>query len=216
MDPELSKRNSRDVRAELGVPPGRTLVFCAARLVPEKDIDILIRAIGRLSDRPTCLIAGEGSLKGQLQTQIDMAHLSPDVRLLGFRKDVADLMGACDIFVLPSRAEPFGLALLEAMAAGKPVIAANEGGPPEIIVSGESGLLFPAGDDAALANAIGALTNDAAKRAALGQAARKRQATVFSTERMVAEIMAVYDRALPHPSASTPARRPTALASGQP
>ena len=171
------------------------LIFCAARLEPEKDIATLIdamRSVAAAHPKAICLVAGMGSEQQRLQEQIDRTGLRDSVRLLGFRKDVLSLMSAADIFVLPSLAEPFGLVLLEAMALGRPAIATDAGGPREIVVDGETGLLVPPADPPALAQAIVRLLEDAELRARFGMNGLRRYEAHFTAERMAKETIEVY------------------------
>ncbi len=149
------------------------------------------------------LLTPNSSSSGALQSPPNSYLLTPNsshreavrrnaVALLGFRRDVAALMAACDIFVLPAPAEPFGLVLLEAMAMGKPVIAANAGGPCEIVVHGQTGLLFEPGNPQSLAAAMADLLNNPEKAKAMGAAGRKRFEDHFTAARMAAQIAAIY------------------------
>ena len=106
-------------------------------------------------------------------------------------------MAACDIFVLPAPAEPFGLVLIEAMALGKPVIAAGAGGPLEIVADGESGLLVPPHDPAAMAAAISQLLADPEKIRAMGAAGRRRFETHFTADRMARQMADIYHKIVP-------------------
>ena len=115
-----------------------------------------------------------------------------DITLLGFRSDVSALMAACDIFVLPAPAEPFGLVIIEAMALGKPVIAAAAGGPLEIVADGETGVLFEPGNAESLSSAIRRLLADPDLRRRMGIAGRKRYAQKFTARRMAENMQQVY------------------------
>ena len=126
-----------------------------------------------------------------LPSSVFSSHCS--IYLLGFRSDVAALMAACDIFVLPAPAEPFGLVLIEAMAMGKPVIAAAAGGPLEIVADGETGLLFEPGDAASLAAAMRRLLENPDLRQRMGQAGRRRYEEMFTAQRMAENMAAVYE-----------------------
>ncbi len=114
------------------------------------------------------------------------------VRLLGFRSDVSALMAACDIFVLPAPAEPFGLVIIEAMALGKPVIAAGAGGPLEIVADGETGLLFAPGNAESLAATMKRLLADADLRKRMGEAGRKRYEEMFTAQQMAEKMRDAY------------------------
>jgi glycosyltransferase involved in cell wall biosynthesis len=141
-----SEASPEVVRQELGLTEDAPLIVCAARLEAEKDVSSLIKAMSPVvAAHPNafCAIAGQGSQEELLRKQIQDSDLSNTVRLLGFRSDVIALINAADIFVLPSPAEPFGLVLLEAMALSKPVIATRAGGPLEIVVEEETGVLVP-------------------------------------------------------------------------
>ncbi|MGC9261787.1 MAG: glycosyltransferase, partial [Phycisphaerae bacterium] len=121
------------------------------------------------------------------------------ITLLGFRSDVSDLMSACDIFVLPAPAEPFGLVLIEAMALGKPVIAAAAGGPLEIVADGETGLLFEPGNAESLAQAINRLLENRELRQRMGEAGRKRYEEMFTAQQMAEKMLAAYAAASREP-----------------
>src|SRR5690606_2074327 len=119
---------------------GRRMVFCASRLEPEKDVLTLIRAMAvvqRAQPGALCCIAGEGSMRVEIEREIARLGVGENVRLLGYRTDVAELMAAADLFVLPCPVEAFGLVLLEAMGAQKAIVATRAGGPVEIVVEGE-------------------------------------------------------------------------------
>ncbi len=125
-----------------------------------------------------------------LPSSVFSSHCS--MYLLGFRSDVSALMAACDIFVLPAPAEPFGLVLIEAMALGKPVIAAAAGGPLEIVADGETGLLFEPGNAGSLAGAMRRLLADPDLRRRMGIAGRRRYAQKFTARRMAEKMQEVY------------------------
>ena len=124
--------------------------------------------------------------------QVPGSSFSSGIRLLGFRSDVSALMAACDIFVLPAPAEPFGLVIIEAMALGKPVIAAGAGGPLEIVADGETGLLFAPGNSDSLAAGMKRLLTDADLRKRMGEAGRKRYEEMFTAQQMAEKMLAAY------------------------
>ncbi len=183
------------VRGALGIGLDVPFVYCAARLQKEKDIPTLIAAMRDvvvLHPEARCCIAGEGDQLPLLQRQIAECNLAAQVQLLGFRNDIPSLLRACDIFVLPSLAEPFGLVLLEAMALGKPVIATRAGGPPEIVEDGKTGLLIAPKNSAELAATISELITDREKRLAFGITGQERYRSHFTVERMAHEVLSVY------------------------
>ncbi len=183
------------VRRELGLGVDQPVVLCAARLEAEKGIPTLVEAMAAVQaahPSAVCLLAGQGSMRAELERQIGAAGLGGTVRLLGFRTDVPALMAAADVFVLPAPAEPFGLVLLEAMAAGRPVVAVAAGGPVEIVPDGQAGLLVPPADAAALAAALGRLLADPPLRHRMGAAGRTRWQDRFTVDRMAEATAAAY------------------------
>ena len=190
---------SSDLRQLLGVPDDEVMILCAARLEREKDVTSLITAMQsavRTMPRVRCLIAGQGSLQSALQAQIDTLGLAGNVALLGFRKDILSLINACDLFILPSLAEPFGLVLLEAMALGKPVIATDAGGPREIVVNGSSGILTPPSDPSSLASAIVTICSESGELQRMGKNGFDRFTEMFTAERMSRSMIIVYHDAV--------------------
>jgi glycosyltransferase involved in cell wall biosynthesis len=138
-----------NVRVELNIPTDTRVVLVASRLEPEKEVDIAIRAFAHLvADKPDplLLIAGHGSHLDALQGITRDLEVGNSVRFIGFRSDIQILMSIANVFVFTSPVDSFGLTILEAMSLGTPVIAANAGGPSEIINDGETGFLFSPGD----------------------------------------------------------------------
>lgn len=183
------------------------LLLAAAALVRRKGIDVLLEALARLGERglrPSLWIAGEGPERAALQRASGSLGLSGQVRLLGRREDVPDLLAACDVFVLPSRREGLGVAALEAMAARRPVVASRVGGLGEAVADGRTGLLVTPEDPAALADALESLLRDADLRRRLGEAGPARIAEGFLAEQMAGAYEALYCTIL---SGGPPARR---------
>jgi glycosyltransferase involved in cell wall biosynthesis len=145
------------------------------------------------------IIAGEGELKPALERQIKDHHLEKHVLLAGFRPDVLSLHKAFDIFAMSSVTEGLGTSLLDAMAAGKPIVATRTGGIPEVVADGETGLLVPPRDEEALADAIVRLLKDPDLRREMGEAGRVRARNLFSLERMVQNTLNVYQRVATEP-----------------
>ena len=187
---------------ELWLPHHAPIVGNVAALVPHKGQRHLLEAARLvLPQVPDArfIIAGEGELRPALERQIKDHHLEKHVLLVGFRPDVLSLHKAFDIFVMSSVTEGLGTSLLDAMAAGKPVVATMTGGIPEVVVDGETGFLVPPRDHAAMAEAIVALLKDEALRRRMGEAGRARACALFSAERMVQETLRVYQRVALHP-----------------
>jgi glycosyltransferase involved in cell wall biosynthesis len=187
-----------EVREQLGIPSDVVLIVCASRLEPEKDVTTLLEAMPLLPASPPVklLLAGAGSQEVVLRDKIRDWGLTDCVSLLGFRDDVMSLINAADIFVLPSKAEPFGLVLLEAMSLAKPVVATAAGGPLEIVVHEETGLLVPPGSPAALADAMQTLILDPVRRTEIGNRGLLRFKERFTADRMAAGTLSVYRRIL--------------------
>ena len=173
----IREGDPRPVRAELGLGPGELLLLAVGNCYERKGHRVLLSALQRVASdgkqRPLRLaIAGRGREEPRLAGLARDWGVADRVHLLGSRPDVPDLLAAADVFVMPSFWEGMPLALLEAMLAGKPCIASNVGGIPEVISSPELGLLVPAGDPGALAGAIARLYDEPALRERLGRAAR--------------------------------------------
>mgnify|MGYP001814295929 CR=1 FL=1 len=181
-------------RHELGLDDGRALLVTVARLAPQKGLELLLDAAGRLAGSSGIVwaIAGDGPLRGALQGRIDAGRLP--VLLLGRRADVPDLLAAADVVVSTSEWEGQPLGVQEALAVGAPVVATDVGGTRE--VTGEAAVLVPYGDAAALAASIDGLLADPARRAELSVAARVRADELPRLADVVAQLGAVYDRAL--------------------
>jgi glycosyltransferase involved in cell wall biosynthesis len=154
-----------------------------ARLRRPKDVMTLVRAIALLppgSARAT--IVGDGPEREVLADEIRRLGVGGAVDLAGERDDVADMLAAADVFVLPTLSEGLPMSVLEAMAAGLPVVAAAVGGVPELVDDGETGLLVPPGRPDAMAAALGRLAADPALRRRLGAAGRRRAEAHFDFE----------------------------------
>lgn len=151
-------------RAELGLAPSQPLIASVGRLDPQKGFDLLVEAASRLdgSPAPLIVICGEGPERPELERRIAALEVGARVRLLGNRRDVKAVIAAADAFCMPSRWEGSPLALHEALAAGRPVVATAVGGIPELLAFGEAGLLVPPEDPAALAAALTRLLSDPA------------------------------------------------------
>ncbi len=195
----LSPERRAEVRAALPIPRrDATVVLFVGRLAAQKNIPLLFEALTRLdkATRPVLLLAGSGPLRAELEAKAAELGLAGDTVFIGDRSDVGDVMQAADLVVLPSHDEGMSNVVLEAMAAGCAVIASDVGGNPEVIVDGESGLLFAAGDADALTGRLAALVADGRKRASIGQNASERIANNYSIRALVDRTSAVYRRVL--------------------
>ena len=158
-------------RAPLGTPADVPLALALGRLHENKAFDVLLDALAGVP-RLHLWLAGAGPLRQTLERQATRLGLAGRVRFLGWREDAAGLLAAADFLVCPSRHEPLGNVVIEAWAAGRPVLAAASVGPRGLIADGESGLLVPTDDAAALAAAMARMATDPALRARLAEAGR--------------------------------------------
>lgn len=167
-------------------------LLMVSRLAEGKGFDVLLDALERISnDRVTLYIVGDGPLHGWLEQEIEQRKLSDTVSLLGYRSDIPSVTAACDVFVLPSYREGTPRVITEAMASGLPVVATNIAGIPEQVVDGESGYLFPPGDDAALAAHLEKLIASREQCQAFAKAGRERVQR-FSKDRMLSDLDTLY------------------------
>ncbi|HKP54370.1 MAG TPA: glycosyltransferase [Chloroflexia bacterium] len=190
-DPGLRRR----VRASLGVGDNQVVILTPARLDPQKRHDILIEAARMvLSEHQQVLflLAGEGELRAQIEIAARQAGIEERFRLLGFRTDIADLMRASDILAMSSDFEGLPYAILEGSAVGLPVVSTDVSGVSYAVKDGETGLLVPAGDVAALAQALASLVRDPARRRRFGDAGAERARLLFTVERMMRDTEAAY------------------------
>ncbi len=190
-------------RPRLGdfAPPGSVLVGHVARLDKVKDQAGLLAAFKLLrqdAKDADCrlIIAGEGAQRAELERQIAELGLAKTVRLLGNRRDVAELLAECDVFALSSIAEGMPVTLLEAMAASLPVVATDVGGVALVVENGVTGTLVPARDPDAMAAALNAYVADATLRRQHGAAGCARVAARFSLNAMVNAYVSLYDELL--------------------
>lgn len=172
-------------------------LVAVGRLKAPKDFLTLLRALAALSDHGfETLIVGDGPDRGVIEAEVERLGLDGRVRLVGERGDVAELLAGSDVFVLSSRSEGLPVAVLEAMAAELPVVASDVGGLSELVVDGETGLLVPAGDETALAEALATLLEDRQRRLDLGAAGRARAEALFDLVTFRQAHLDLYDREL--------------------
>ncbi|HEY4529603.1 MAG TPA: glycosyltransferase [Luteimonas sp.] len=175
MPPQADAAARRAARSALGIGDGALLLGTVGRLVELKNHRLLLDQVAPLAadfPRLRLVLIGDGPLREELQARTRALGIDSRVHFTGARDDVARLLPALDAFVLPSRTEGLSIALLEACAAGLPVVASAVGGNPEIIEDGHTGLLVPSDDAAALQAGLRRLLADDALRHRLGCAAR--------------------------------------------
>ncbi len=200
-DPSLSPAPGRE---SLGVSMTTPLILSVARLFHWKGHAELIRALAivkqQVNDVQLAIVGADypvGSGRTQeLQALAEELGVSQNVVFTGHRHDVGDLLAACDVFALPSFEEPFGLVYAEAMAMERPVVALSNGGTPEVIEHGKSGLLSAPADIEALAAHLLQLIRDPALRRRMGKYARKQVERLLAPERLVNEVGALYSQLL--------------------
>ena len=193
------------LRRELGVPENVPLLASVSRLFKWKGQRELLQAFAKVrAEHPDTrlLIVGQDvsgagdSFTRELKQLTTELELSEHVIFTGGRSDIPRVMAACDVFTLPSFEEPFGLVFLEAMAMMKPVVAIDNGGTPEVVEHGRSGLLSAPWDIPELAANINRLVGDPALRASMGQRGRQRVLEYFNAQRMASDAARAYEAVL--------------------
>lgn len=194
-------------RTELGIPLDAPLIASVSRLFSWKGQRELLRAFAlvkaQLPELRLLIVGADeamahqgGSFTEELKQLAEQLGVRQHVVFTGQRSDIPQIMAACDAFTLPSFEEPFGLVFLEAMAMRKPVVALDNGGTPEVVEHGKSGLLSPPGDIPALANNIVTLLQNPELRAQMGDYGRRRVLDYFNAKRMAQDTADVYERVL--------------------
>ena len=214
------------VRQEFGIPEDAPLLAIISRLFRWKGHDELLHALAlavRAVPDLHLLIVGEDDARGDAATEPysaqlrRLAHdlgLDANVTFTGFRSDIADILGAVDIFAMPTFEEPCAVAFLEAMAMAKPIVALDSGGTPELVDDGRAGLLSKPGDIEALANNIVTLARDKTMRERMGAYGRRRVEEYYTPERMAGEVAHIYDALLAPDDRCASAPGTSARASG--
>jgi glycosyltransferase involved in cell wall biosynthesis len=194
--PIAGRRGERDAaRAELGVPGDQLLVATVANLRSNKDYPTMLAAARRLADagQPFRFVSvGQGPLAKQLKDERDGLDLGERFRFLGYREDPIRVLVAADIFCLSSRFEGLPISLLEAMAAGLPIVATRVGGVPSVVTDGREGRLVPAGDPGALASAVAELRDPRLRRRLAAAASERVRA--FGMDRAVQRQQELYEQ----------------------
>jgi len=192
----IGRTSAADARRMLGLETEDVLIGVASRLAEKKGVEDLIAAfpeIHRTHPNTRLVLLGEGPFRQELEQRAQQTGLADGIHFTGFRDNVPDLLAAFDIIAQPSISEGLSIAVLEAMAAGKPVVACDIQGNREVIASGVTGILTPPSDPAALATAMRFLLDNPSVARKLGIAAQADCYRRFSQERMVRQILGLYD-----------------------
>lgn len=192
---QIGEGQRQDVLMEWGIPQGAWVIGTVARLVPQKALHVLLNAYAQYRaqarQESRLVLVGHGPLEGQLKELSRQLGLDREIVWAGFREDIPAVMKAFDVFVLTSSYEGFGLVLLEAMAAARPVVASRVSAIPEIVRDGITGLLCEPGDHEGFTHALLRL-EEADMRTHLGTAGHDRARTHFTLERMAEATLSVY------------------------
>jgi glycosyltransferase involved in cell wall biosynthesis len=183
------------VRGSLGFGPTHKVVGTIACLKPQKAPLDFVRAAAAALEKDRDLrffIAGDGALRPRVEALIDELGLQERVKLLGWRRDVADLLHAMDAFLLTSLHEGLPRAVLQAMAAGVPVVATAVDGTPEVVEDGVTGLLFPPARPDLAAERLHRVLRDGALRGCCVEGAKRRLTDAFDIDRMVRDLDRLY------------------------
>jgi glycosyltransferase involved in cell wall biosynthesis len=187
LDPFAAPADRPAARRQMGLGPDELVLVQVARLDYLKDHLTALRTLERVKARrpeARLVLVGEGPEREKIEREVRQRGLVGHVRLLGLRKDVPRLVQAADVFLLTSISEGIPLTLIEAMAAGLPVVSTRVGGVPEVVEDGRTGLLAPAGDDAALAEQVCRLAGQAGLRQEMGRLGRERAQGLFAERLM--------------------------------
>jgi len=196
--PVSEARSSEDVRRHLDIPPAGKLVVHVGNIRPGKGHDALVDVATRVAmDRPDVSFVSIGSEKipgdlTRLRARVADAGLNGQLRFLGPRPDAIDFISAADVFVNPSEVEGLPVAILEAMALGRPVVATDVGGVSSVVRHGDTGYLVPALDTQALADRVVALIDDPLTRATMGERGKRLVEESFSLREMVSNYENLY------------------------
>lgn len=187
------------IRQELGIPLDATVIMNVARLSEEKDHFTLLKAFSYLKDRFDSLflvIVGDGPLMGTLKWYASNLEIEKNVTFTGMRRDVPVLLRCADLFVLSSKSEGISISLLEAMAAGLPVIATDVGGNSQLVIHGKTGLLVSPQSPQRLAEAFLELFHNRSLTKQMGESGFSRVNTGFGMDKMIHQYQEVYDNLL--------------------
>jgi glycosyltransferase involved in cell wall biosynthesis len=200
----FESRCPRQAKISLGLPDDKLIIGTTARLELEKGVQVFLQAAKILAHSNRQLhfvVTGDGSLSADMRASIEKSGLTDRITMLGHQEDIPTVTAAYDVAVVPSVwNEPFGWVVLEAMAAGKPVIASRVGGIPEIVTHDKSGLLIKPNSATDLIAAIHTLMHDPTRRAAMGERGHERVVRRFGRADMIRRTTALYERLTSHTS----------------
>lgn len=191
--------DNRQFKRELGIPEGEQVVGVVGNLYPVKGHKYLLDAIPQVlksCPNTTFILIGRGELEVSLQAQARDLGIETQVRFLGFRQDIPKFLAIMDVFAMPSLSEGLSIALLEAMAAGKPVVVTRVGGNPELVVDGVTGLLVPPENSEGFAEALIKCLSGRRLAEQLGENGRKRLGESFTLSSMIRCYQRLYELAL--------------------
>jgi glycosyltransferase involved in cell wall biosynthesis len=195
--------DGREVRRRFDIPADALVLGTVANLFARKGYDVMLRALPAIvtalpNVHYVIVGSGDAAYETRLRTVVKDLRLERRVHFAGFQDPVYPCLAAMDLYVHPALMEGFGIAVLEAMAMRKPVVATTAGGLPEIVQDGETGILVPPGDADALARAVSSLLPDSARCRQLGEAGRARVAAHFTVEAMMDRLTSGYETLLGH------------------
>lgn len=199
MLPPCDTEDVEQCRKELDLPTEHRIVGVVGNLYPVKGHQYLIASIPAVlakCPKTTFVFAGRGQLEAELKGQVHQLGIDGQVRFLGLRQDIPRILALIDVFVLPSLSEGLSMAILEAMVSGKPVVATNVGGNPELVENGETGCLVPPKDSHALAERLVFLLTNSVRGSQFGRKGQLRAQGRFSLQTMVREYQALYDQCI--------------------
>ena len=189
----------RETREILGIRPDSTAVVSVSRLVDFKRLDLLLEALARLRPQNPdleCVIVGKGPEEAALRERAARPDLAGAVVFAGHRDNIADILSACDLFVLTSPVESFARSVIEAMAMELPVVTPEAGGPSEIVVHQKTGLMVRPGDVDTLADAIARLLDEPQQRRTMGLSGRRRAEENYSRKTHTENVLSCYEELL--------------------
>jgi glycosyltransferase involved in cell wall biosynthesis len=193
----------RDLRQEFGLPKGHLLVGLISYLRSYKGHEYFIEAARIISgqrDDVTFIIAGEGPEERSIRTRIEQLGLSSNIRMLGFREDLLNVLRSCDVFAIPSvEGDTIPQVLMQALAVGIPVVSTTVGSIPDVVIDGKTGFVVPPRDAGALAERIAGLLDDAMLRTRMGVEGRLLVQRSYSIEKMLDRMEGVYHRLVQAP-----------------